>query len=163
MTTTTSTLASDFRDAMSSMCSPVSVITTMNGDRPHGTTVSAVMSLSMDPILIAVALAESSDCLRMIEQHGRFGVNILGSTQQDTATRFATKGEDKLVGVRWHESGGSPRLDGSAVWVACVAADSFPAGDHRLLVGAVTGVEIDPDAAPLTYFRRGFGTHLAHS
>ncbi|MGO3327484.1 flavin reductase family protein [Gordonia sp. (in: high G+C Gram-positive bacteria)] len=163
MTSTTSALAIEFRDAMSRMCSPVSVITTMNGDRPHGTTVSAVMSLSMDPILVAVALAESSDCLRMIEQHGLFGVNVLGSTQQHTATRFATKGDDKLANVRWHASGGSPRLDGCAIWLSCETTDTFPAGDHRMLVGAVTDIGIDSDAAPLTYYRRGFGTHLAHS
>ena len=36
----------DFRSTMASVCAPVSVVTAMDGERPHGTTVSAFSSLS---------------------------------------------------------------------------------------------------------------------
>src|SRR5690606_19866346 len=97
MTTDTLTdLQSGFKEAMAHMCAPVTVITTMDGPHPHGTTVSALMSLSMDPLLIAVAMATSSESLAAVKRTGVFAVNVLGAHQQDAALRFATKGDDKF-------------------------------------------------------------------
>ncbi|MFE0750367.1 flavin reductase family protein [Gordonia sp. NPDC058843] len=153
-------LSATFRDAMAHVCAPVSVITTMDGDRPHGTTVSAVMSLSMDPLLVAVALAESSACLRHIRAAGTFGVNILDSAQEDVAMRFATKGDDKFDAVDWSLSADVPRITGAAVWTACTLAGVAEGGDHTILIGSVVDVETRAGAAPLTYHGRRFGTHV---
>jgi flavin reductase (DIM6/NTAB) family NADH-FMN oxidoreductase RutF len=43
-----------FRRAMSSIATPVSIVTAL-GDRPHGTTVSTFASLSLDPPMVLVA------------------------------------------------------------------------------------------------------------
>ena len=160
MSLTAVDLSSTFRDAMAHMCAPVSVITTMDGDRPHGTTVSAVMSLSVDPLLIAVALADTSESLRHIREATTFGVNILDAAQEDIAMRFATKGDDKFATVDWSLACGVPRITGAAVWVACTLAEVVPGGDHALLFGSVVDVERDSGAAPLTYHGRRFGTHV---
>ncbi|MGW5518868.1 flavin reductase family protein [Nocardia africana] len=153
-------LESGFRDAMAHMCSPVTVVTAMAGERPHGTTVSAVMSLSMQPCLITVALAKSSDCLGHIIRTNRFGINVLASGQDEVALRLAGKGSAKFDGLAWRESAGVPRLDGAAVWVACEAPEFVDGGDHTIIVGRVCEVETSTDAAPLTYHRRRFGTHV---
>jgi flavin reductase (DIM6/NTAB) family NADH-FMN oxidoreductase RutF len=50
-------LATRFRHAMAHLCAPVTIITAMDDRRPHGTTVSAVMSLSVEPLLVAVWLS----------------------------------------------------------------------------------------------------------
>lgn len=160
MSLTTVDLSSTFRDAMAHVCTPVSVITTMDGDRPHGTTVSAVMSLSVDPLLIAVALADTSAGLRHIRGATSFGVNILDAAQEDVALRFATKANDKFDTVDWSIAAGVPRISGAAVWIACTLADVVQGGDHAVLFGSVVDVERSTDAAPLTYHRRQFGTHV---
>jgi Flavin reductase like domain len=38
---------------MGEVCTAVTVVTAMDGNRPHGTTVSAFSSLSLDPPLVA--------------------------------------------------------------------------------------------------------------
>lgn len=162
MPASTLDLAGDFRDAMAHLCAPVSVITATDGDRPHGTTVSAVMSLSVEPLLVAVALADNSDCLGIVRSTGTFGINILGAGQGEVAMKFATKGHNKFDGTSWALSTEVPRLDGAAVWLACTVADIVSGGDHCILLGSVREVSIDRGAAPLTYHGRRFGTHVAH-
>jgi flavin reductase (DIM6/NTAB) family NADH-FMN oxidoreductase RutF len=49
---------------MADVCTPVAVVTTLRGDRPHGTTVSAFASLSMSPPMVLVSLDLRSDLLR---------------------------------------------------------------------------------------------------
>jgi flavin reductase (DIM6/NTAB) family NADH-FMN oxidoreductase RutF len=153
-------LATTFRDGMAHMCAPVTIITAMDDTRPHGTTVSAVMSLSMDPPLIAVALAHTSESLGLIKRTNRFGVNILSAAQHPTAIQFAGKGQDKFLDVPWTEASGLPRINNSAIWIDCTAASFAEAGDHLIVVGSVQHVETDTDLAPLTYHGRRFGTHV---
>lgn len=147
-----------FRDAMASVCTPVAVVTAMDGDRPHGTTVSAVMSLSMTPPMIAVALDNNSELLGIIRETGNFGVNVLTSVQAKEASIFAGKGHDKFDGVGWTLSDGSPRLAYLSSWTACQLASFVAGGDHTILMGTVVAADSAPDR-PLTYHRRQFGTH----
>ncbi|GAA5060812.1 flavin reductase family protein [Nocardia callitridis] len=163
MTETTRTpLETGFREAMAHLCAPVAVVTAMDGARPHGTTVSAVMSLSLEPLLVAVALADTSDCLGLINANRTFGVNVLAADQHAVASRLAKKGREKFADLPWEVAGGVPRLSGAAVWLRCTLADTAPGGDHRILIGEVRDVATVTEAAPLTYHRRQFGTHLPH-
>lgn len=155
-------LQTRFRHAMAHLCAPVTIITAMDDRRPHGTTVSAVMSLSVEPLLVAVALAQTSDTLALIETSRRFGVNVLASHQHPIALRFATKGEDKFAEVGWQPSGEVPRIDETAVWLSCELESLLPGGDHTIVVGRVHTADTNTDAEPLTYHRRSFGTHAAH-
>jgi flavin reductase (DIM6/NTAB) family NADH-FMN oxidoreductase RutF len=95
------TLQSAFREVMASVCTPVSVVTAVADDRPHGTTVSAFASLSMTPPMVLVALDRGSDLLAVVRSTGRFGLNVLGSDQCALASTFARKGPDKFAGVPW--------------------------------------------------------------
>jgi flavin reductase (DIM6/NTAB) family NADH-FMN oxidoreductase RutF len=156
--TTRTDIATALKEAMASVCTPVSVITTMDGDRPHGTTVSAFASLSMQPPMLMVALDRRSDLLSILLRTKRFGVNILGSAQPGTATAFARKGTDKFAGIGWVNQSGAPRLIGAPGWVVCDAASFIEGGDHIVVLADVR--EADTNVGPpLTYFRRGFGTH----
>lgn len=153
-------LANTFRDGMAHLCAPVTIITTMDDDRPHGTTVSAVMSLSMDPPLIAIALAHTSESLEIIRRTNRFGVNILSASQHPVAMQFAGKGRDRFLDVPWTDADGMPRISGAAIWINCAATSFVDGGDHLIVVGAVQDVEHDTALAPLTYHGRRFGTHV---
>ena len=90
-----------FREALAAVAAPVGVVTSFDGDRPHGTTVSAFCSLSLDPPLVLVSLDRDSDLLRMVRESRRYGINVLAHDQEDLATRFARKGVDKFDDVAW--------------------------------------------------------------
>lgn len=152
------TAVADFRDAMANLCSGVAVVTTIDGDRPHGTTVSAFMSLSLHPPMVAVALDRGSRLLAHIQHTRRFAVNILGTGQADLGMAFARKSEDKFDGQEWHLRSGLPALDGVAGWLGCYVAALDEAGDHVLVQGGVIDATT-ASTAPLTYHARTFGTH----
>lgn len=146
---------------MAGVCSPVTVVTTTTDEQlPHGTTVSAFASLSLDPPMISVALDKRSGLLQVIRQVGRFGVNVLSDGQQDLAARFAQSGVDRFAGTAWEFEHGLPRLAGAGTWIVCDLADATAGGDHMLLLGNVR-YATRTTKAPLVYAQRTFGTHSA--
>src|ERR1700690_2023691 len=84
--------ATVFRDTLARGPTPVTVVTSHVDRRPHGTTVSAFSSLSLEPPMFLVSLGQRSDLLKTIAYPGRFGVNVLAAGQQPLATAFARKG-----------------------------------------------------------------------
>jgi flavin reductase (DIM6/NTAB) family NADH-FMN oxidoreductase RutF len=151
-------LQAGFRTAMSVVATPVSVVTAIKNGIPHGTTVSAFASLSMDPPMVMVALDRNSELLRILRETREYGVNILGDGHSEWASAFAKKGSNKFAGIPWTIDGGLPRLPGAA-WVSCSLNSLVDGGDHVIALGSVRGVDIG-DGGPLTYYRRTFGTHL---
>lgn len=157
-----SDLAEAFRAVMSGVATPVSVVTTLYDGEAYGTTVSAFASLSMNPPMVLVALDRTSELLSRLQVAGRFGVNILGSTQSALALTFAGKGGPaKFTGVDWSHSAELPRLAGVSGWLACELTSLVPGGDHMVALGTVLAAE-PGEGMPLTYHRRAFGTHACH-
>jgi flavin reductase (DIM6/NTAB) family NADH-FMN oxidoreductase RutF len=149
--------AAVFRDALAAVCAPVAVVTSFYDARPHGTTVSAFCSLSLEPPLVLVALDRGSDLLRMIRRAHRYGINVLAHGQEALATRFARKGTDKFRDVRWQLDSDLPRIEASASWIACRLHEIVDGGDHVIVVGFVEHAEASA-AHPLLYRQREFGT-----
>ncbi|MEV5843514.1 flavin reductase family protein [Streptomyces sp. NPDC051985] len=147
-----------FRRVMGVVCTPVSVVTTCADARPYGTTVSAFSALSLEPPMVLVALDRGSSLLSVLRRTRRFGLNVLSADQGDLATRFARKGADKFEGVRWRNDSELPRLAGVTGWLACEVTRFVDGGDHLVAMGSVVSADCQ-DAAPLTYHRRGYGTH----
>ncbi len=150
-----------FRDVMAAVCTPVSVVTAMADGLPHGTTVSAFASLSMEPPMVLVSLNRSSELLDMVRESGRFGLNVLSSGQSTLALKFATKGGvGKFAGVRWDVEAGVPRLPGAGGFLACDVTEVVEGGDHVIVLGLVRAADT-VSGQPLTYHGRVFGTHAA--
>jgi flavin reductase (DIM6/NTAB) family NADH-FMN oxidoreductase RutF len=144
---------------MSQVAAPVCVVTALTDSGPHGTTVSAFASLSMNPPMLLVSLDNSSRLLSRIGTGSRLGVNILSSDQHALATHFAGKSDDKFETVPWFGDSGAPRLDGCHAWVAVDVRQLVAGGDHMVVLGDVVEAEACPGHEPLTYHHRTFGTH----
>src|SRR3954465_9378927 len=156
-----STLADRFREVMAGVATPVSVVTAMADGLPHGTTVSAFASLSMDPPMVLVSLARSSELLPIVPGSGAFGLNVLSSSQSSVALKFARKGGvGKFAGVRWDVEAGVPRLPGAGGFLACDVTGVGGGGDHVIVLGVVRAADTITQP-PLTYHGRMFGTHAA--
>src|SRR5699024_8030838 len=130
-------LVENFRSAMSNLSAGVSVVTALGDTEPHGTTVTALMSLSVRPPLAAVALDNESSLLSMLDIGHRVGINILASNQASIASRFARKTGDRFGAARWHNDSGRPRLHGIHAWIASTVDRFIAAGDHVLVVASV--------------------------
>lgn len=151
-------LRKSFRQAMGNVAAAVSVVTTFHDGAPHGTTVSAFSSLSMEPPMLLVSLDRSSNLLAKIDVGSRLGVNVLAAHHDQIALRFAGKGDDKFLDVPWELEDGVPALLDRHAWVSLEIAQLVEAGDHVLVLGNVRDANITA-GAPLTYYQRTFGTH----
>jgi len=145
----------EFRETLSRVPSPVTIVTTLSDGRAHGTTVSAFTSLSADPPLVLVALDRNSDLLELLHRTERFAVNLLACDQADIGVDCARKGEDKLASVSWYPEDGLPRIQDAAAWLSCDVDQILPGGDHEIVIGLVTACDTGADE-PLVYHRRRF-------
>ncbi|ALL79859.1 flavin reductase (plasmid) [Pseudonocardia sp. EC080610-09] len=146
---------------MGAVCAPVTVATVLTeAGRPHGTTVSSLASLSLDPPLVSIALDHGSALLGHLHAGAVLGVNVLADGQEGLALHFARRGADKFAGIDWSADDGAPRLPGTTAWLAGTVRQRVPAGDHDLLVVTVH-TAATAEAAPLVHARRTFGTHSA--
>lgn len=146
-----------FRNIAGYFASGITVITTMDGEAPAGTTVSAVSSLSLDPPLMLVCLNKSSSTHDKVLASGKFAINILAQDQGATAYAFARKGDDKFAGIPWHPSASEqPLIDNSLASIVCNVADTAVGGTHTVFMGQVVEAETHP-GEPLTYYRGEFG------
>jgi 3-hydroxy-9,10-secoandrosta-1,3,5(10)-triene-9,17-dione monooxygenase reductase component len=152
---------SRFREVLGHFASGLIVVTALDGGGPVGFTCQAFMSLSLDPPLVALAPGKSSTTWPRIAPGGKFCANILSEDQEALCRDFAVSGAergDKFSGVGWSQGpGGIPILDGALAWVACDIASSYDAGDHELVIGAVTETGVERARRPLIFYRGGFG------
>lgn len=148
----------DFRRAMGSFASGVTVVTACHGGQLVGTTVSAFSSVSMDPSLVLVCLKRDSRTLAALRLAERFCVNILAREQGDLAYRFAKSGADDRFALTAVEAGlcGAPVLAGCVAAVECALHAAYDGGDHEIFVGRVLRVVTDETKTPLVYARGGF-------
>lgn len=123
---------------------------------PVGFTANSFTSVSLDPPLLMVCLAETASSFPVFRDAGFFAVNVLGEEQREASTRFATKGADKFSAVRWRPGGtGAPLIEGSVAWFDCRTERIIPAGDHAILLGRVRDFGFT-DGAPLGYCRGAY-------
>jgi flavin reductase (DIM6/NTAB) family NADH-FMN oxidoreductase RutF len=153
----------DFKGALGSWASGVTVVTTEHEGLVYGITVSSFSSLSIDPVLIVVSLADSNHLPGMIRRSGKFAVSILAAGQEEVSRYFATSGRDPVTAfddaIRvepWVT--GCPVVEGAIAQLDCELHQALPGGDHTIVIGRVVGARYDPSRAPLIYFRRAYRT-----
>jgi flavin reductase len=144
-----------FRRTMGAFASGVAVITVDDGDATHGMTANAFMSGSLEPPLCVVSIAKRAHTHAMVQNTGRFGVNVLGVDQQDLALYFAGK-KSLDVEARFETVEGVPMLRDCAARIGARVANQCDCGDHTLFIGAILFMDAN-DRPPLLYHRSAFG------
>ena len=115
----------------------------------HGMTANSFTSVSLEPMLVLVCIAESAQMLRILNQRRRFGVNVLKAGQQAISTFFAQPDQpedaEAALGVRfrWTQSG-IPLLEDTLVQMTCNVVSTYVAGDHTIFIGELESIEVFP-------------------
>lgn len=158
-------LSSDlFRQAMGRLPAGVTVVTTLVRGHDHAMTASAVVSVSLEPMLVLLSVEEDARFHDAVAEAGVWGVSVLGASQRRLAAWLSVQGRpmhgqlDRIDMVRGPATGVA-LLSGSLATIECRTTAVHPAGDHSIVLGEVQSVAIDddPDAA-LVYHRGRFGT-----
>lgn len=141
------------RDIFGQFASGVTVITCRNTDgEPHGATVTAFTSVSLEPALCQVTLTRKSRACSFLKD-APFAVNILGSDQVDTAMHFA--GRPQQPGPVWAEGPTAPLLCGAAATLSCKPWAEYDGGDHIIFIGEIVDVTMT-EKDPLLFYRSKF-------
>lgn len=147
--------ARTLRDAMGCFATGITVVTSIDeAGAPVGLTANSFTSVSLDPPLLLVCIANGAGTAPILRKAENFAVNMLQTSQQPTSNRFAGKGEDRFAATQWHEGEtGVPLLDGSLGSFECKRHAVHDGGDHFILVGEVLRAQFEPRRDPLLYFR----------
>ena len=129
----------EFKQALSRFASGVTVITTIDKDKkPHGITVSAFCSVSLEPPLILICIDKNAGSYGAFQESRSFVVNILGDDQQHISNQFALPIPDKFDGMDFHLNDQEiPVLNEAIVNLECKLKESYEGGDHTIFVGQI--------------------------
>lgn len=149
----------DFRDAMASLAASVCVVTARSGDERVGRTVTAALSLGIDPPAILVSIHAGSALATMIRAGRGFSFAMLSEGQRDVADAFAGKeaAERRFDHGDWRQwSSGHPRLTGAVAAMDCAVIGEMEMADHILFVGGPRQIDLDDSRNPLVWHRRRY-------
>ena len=147
----------DFRKAMGSFATGVTVITIDQEGEIHGMTANAFTSVSLDPMLVLVCVDHRARTHAHLHARKRFGVNVLASHQRPISEYYAKTTAKhqhaEEAGARFERtSHGTPVLQEALAYLECKLHSAQDAGDHTIFIGEVEEVVVR-DGNPLTYFR----------
>lgn len=155
--------AAAFRNLAGQFPSGVTIVTVHGPEgHPVGATVSAFASVSLDPPLVSVCLANTSRTAQALYVAQAFAVNVLREDQRELAELFAEPGNGtRFDGIDARtcdiaQLHGLPVICDSLATLVCRTHRSVPAGDHTIFIGHVVGGRAR-EGSPLLHCRGAFG------
>ena len=149
----------ELKALMRAVPQPVSVVTVDAGGQKAGLTVVSLVSLSLEPPLVGVAVGRHAALHELLREAGAFAVSILASGQEAVAQHFA-RGVPPIIlwqGIETRTGElGAPLLEGALGWVECRLASEHPTGDHTFFVGDVVSAARGPGREALVHLHQAY-------
>src|SRR3546814_16437646 len=90
------------RDAMGCFATGITIVTALDpAVTPVGLTANSFTSVSLDPPLLLLCIANKAGTAPLLRDAAPFRVNVLQIGQQPTSNRFAAKGEARFAHQPW--------------------------------------------------------------
>lgn len=138
-----------FKQVLRRFPSGITIVTVKNNEDIHGITVSAFISVSIDPELILVSIGKQARAHPMLETGTEFGVSILSSKQIGISNHFANWGEKSEP--EFEDLGDFPVIKGAIAQLHCSKFSQHDAGDHSLFIGKVENLKYT-EGKPLVFY-----------
>jgi flavin reductase (DIM6/NTAB) family NADH-FMN oxidoreductase RutF len=148
----------EFRKALGSFATGVTVITVDSDREVHGMTANAFTSVSLDPLLVLVCVDHRARTHTHLHAKKRFGVNVLAENQRAISEYYADPSPthqhaEQEAGARFDRTKhGTPVLHGALAYLECRLHSAQDAGDHTIFIAEVEEVVVR-QGDPLVYFR----------
>lgn len=150
----------NFKDMMSRVAATVTIVTATSDEGPVGITVSAFVSVSVDPPVVLVCVDKRAGSLGAFLQAPGYTVNFMPAGSGEDAMVFATPGADKFGSVVNREPSdgvGGPVIESAFGHFECRTIQRTEIGDHWVIYGEVVAFDrASGDALPLVWHDRGF-------
>lgn len=143
---------------MRRLAATVTIISTEEGGRRFGMTVTAIASVSMEPPSLLVSVNSAASIHDPLRRRGAFCVNVLGSGHEQHCADFAgaMPSEARFGCGRWGTRGDLPYLLDAPANVFCVVDKEVAYGTHTIFIARVQAVVLAGEASPLVYLDGGF-------
>lgn len=147
-----------FRKALGSFATGVTVITVDYEGAVHGMTANAFASVSLDPLLVLVCVDHRARTHAHLHARKRFGVNVLAENQRAISEYYAMpsatheRAEEEAGAGFDRTEHGTPVLHGALAYLECRLHAAQDAGDHTIFIAEVEDVVVR-EGDPLLYFR----------
>ena len=142
----------EFRRTLGRFATGVAVITLTSDGEPHGMTVNAFMSVSLEPPLVVVSVAERARMHPMLNKGVMFGVSVLHERQQLLSEYFARlAGYDQTVEPEFAYVLDTPMVAGAVAHLVAKVVEAYWGGDHTLFLGEVHYTRWE-DSPPLLFY-----------
>lgn len=151
-----SEIANEFRRCAGAFTTGVTVVTACDGEARAGMTLNSFTSVSLEPLLVCVALARNTRTLQIIRRDGQFAISVLHAGQRDVALAFARPGRPFPDELTERFVDGYVLVSGALATLRCDLDKLVPVGDHELAVGRVLDFQHAP-GEPLVFHRGEFG------
>src|SRR5919108_3699973 len=112
----------ELRALMRRVPAPIAVVTVDAEGEGLGLTVASLVSLSLEPPLVGVAISRQAAMHELLRRAGGFAVSVLAAGQEPLAQHFA-RGVPPIA--LWHgiavraDREGPPLLEGALGWLDC--------------------------------------------
>jgi flavin reductase (DIM6/NTAB) family NADH-FMN oxidoreductase RutF len=140
-------------------CFPIGVVAIaaeVDGDKV-GLAASTFVPVSLNPPLVSFCIQNSSTTWPKLKDLPALGISVLGEAHNDAARTLAAKTGDRFAGMETESrTSGALFIHGTNVWLETSIAQLVPAGDHTIVVLAISDIVINPDVAPMVVHRSEF-------
>ncbi|GAA4224114.1 hypothetical protein GCM10022254_02910 [Actinomadura meridiana] len=117
-----------------------------------GMAVSSFTSVSLDPPLVSVCVADSSRTWQRVRGARTVGLSVLGERDGALCRALAGPADSRFDGVDWTAGDGDAVfLRGAVAWLECAVAAVVPAGDHVIVLLEVRAASTVPWERPLVF------------
>lgn len=136
----------------------VTVVSSADGSMVHGMTVNSFTSISLNPPVVHVSLAQNTRTNALVKRSGVFAITLLKEDQGSIADRFAGQlkdDEDRFAGLSvFTLTTGAPLIEGGLAHLDCRVRTSFEIGSTTVFFGDVVSAVEGSHDWPLVYFNR---------
>lgn len=113
---------------------------------------SFAVGASFEPPMVMFSVQDASRTWPMLRAAQRIGASVLSSEHQIACRQLSSRTRDRFAGLELTvTSQGALLLNESPMWLECEVLSETPAGDHRVVVMRVHGLDARPDIPPLIY------------
>lgn len=137
----------NLKEALRTLGGGVSIVSAGEGDLRSGATVTSATALSVDPPRMLVSLNRASSTWPVVERFRHFAVNIVGSSHQSLANRFAgiggIKDAERYHGAEWTTlASGAPVLEDAVAALDCEVEEAIERHSHVIIIGKVLAIRL---------------------
>jgi len=150
----------ELRAVMARVPTGVAIVTVDLDGQRAGLTVASLVSLSLEPPLVGVAIRRDAALNELLRETGEFAVSVLAAGQEALAQHFA-RGVPPIAlweNIALRDAGGPPELEGAVCWLRCRTTAVHETGDHTFFVAGVESIEAGPADRPLVFHGQGYAS-----